>query len=182
MSSSAATQSRKPAARRKGGGGVGFFAVLFLVVVPGAVFAAPTTLMFGAGLIPSFVAWITDRDAEKSAGITVSVMNICGILPFTMDLWRHTHTVPEAMRMLGDPVTWLVMYGAAAVGWAFFFMVPPMVTSFEVARHRSRIETLQNKKRDLIEEWGPEVATADDEAPQAKARVSPGSAAASARS
>ncbi len=158
---SADARSRKRS--DSGGGGGGAMVIFLFVVVPASVFAAPTALMFVVGLIPTVVAAIIDRDPEKSAPLTVGPLNVCGVLPFTMEMWRHGHTLPVAMHLLTDPFTWLVMYGAAAMGWIFYYMIPPMVTNFEVLRWQSRIESLRDKKVALIEEWGPEV-TFDDEA------------------
>ncbi len=158
------SESRSRSRKKSEGGGGGSGIIIFLfVVLPASIFAAPTALLFIVGLIPTVVAAIIDRDPEKSAPLTVGPMNICGILPFTMEMWRHNHTLPTALHMLSDPLTWLVMYGAAAVGWIFYYMIPPMVTGFEVVRWQGRVETLRGKKIALIEEWGPEV-TLDDEA------------------
>jgi hypothetical protein len=99
-------------------------------------------------------------------------INICGILPFVIEAWKHQYTVPETLRLVADPVTLLVMFGAAAVGWAFYYAIPPMVMSFEVMRAEARIESLQGTKRDLIEEWGPDVAL-DDEALERKLKAEP---------
>ncbi len=122
----------------------------------------PTALLVAVGMIPSLVAYIVDRDPDKTAAMTVAPLNICGILPFTMDMWKHQHTMQAATQALADPLTWLVMYGAAAIGWALYFLVPPIVTNFEVMRAEARIETLIGKKKDLVEEWGPETAMTDE--------------------
>ena len=148
--------------KQSGGGGGGGVAFFVFVVVPAAVFAAPTALLFAVGLVPTFVAAIIDRDPDKSAPMTVGPLNLCGIQPFTMEMWRHNHTLTEATRLLGDPFTWMVMYGAAALGWVFYYMITPMVTGFEVVRWQSRIDSLKSKKVSLIEEWGPEVTFSDE--------------------
>lgn len=159
MASPKSRSSKKPAKKSGGGGGLITFLVL---AAPAGLFAMPTALLFAVGMIPSFVAYIIDRDPDKTAPMTVAPLNICGVLPFAMDLWKHQHTVQAATHAMGDPLTWLVMYGAAGIGWALYFLVPPIVTNFEVMRAESRIETLNGKKKDLIEEWGPDVALTDE--------------------
>ncbi len=145
------------------GGGGGAVVTFLLVATPAMIFAMPTAVLVIVGMVPSFVAYIIDRDPAKSAGMTVTPINICGILPFTMDMWKHQHTMSAALHLLGDPITVLVMYGAAAVGWALYFIIPPIVSNFEVLRAQSRIETLIAKKAELIEEWGPDVGISDEE-------------------
>jgi hypothetical protein len=156
---SAATRSgqRKPA--RKGASPWLFLALM----VPVGLFVLPTSVILMVGLIPTVVALLIDRDPDKTAAITVGAMNLCGVLPFLLDLWKHHHTMPAALHTISDPLSWLVMYGAAGVGWVLYFTIPPVVVNFEVLRSESRIEDLLRQKRELIEEWGPEVAM-DDEA------------------
>ncbi len=151
---------KKP--HKASGGGGGAFVTFLLVVTPAVLFAMPTTVLAAVGMIPSLVAYVADRDPAKSASMTVAPINVCGILPFAMDMWKHQHTMQAAMHLLGDPLTWLVMYGAAAVGWALYFLIPPIVTNFEVMRAESRIEVLTAKKAELTEEWGPDVAISDE--------------------
>jgi hypothetical protein len=157
MASSKSRAKKKP--KKKGGGGLLTFLIL---AAPAGMFAMPTALLFAVGMIPSLVAYVVDRDPDKTAPMTVAPLNLCGILPFTMDMWKHQHTMQVATHALGDPLTWLVMYGAAAIGWALYFLVPPIVTNFEVMRAQARIDNLNGKKKDLADEWGGDVALTDE--------------------
>ncbi len=146
--------------RKKSGKG-NVMTFLFLVL-PAALVVLPTTMIFGVGLIPTMVALATDRDPEKSAAITVGSMNICGCLPYAIDLWKTGHNVAAAMAKLADPLTWLAMYGAAGAGWLLYFTIPPLVASAEVARAEKRIDALKKKRVSLIQEWGPDVSNEND--------------------
>lgn len=119
-------------------------------------------MVFVAGMVPTIIAWIVDRDPEKHAPMTVGAMNFCGILPFILDLWKHQHTIPAASKTLADPLTWLIMLGSAAIGWIIYFIVPPMVVSFELTRSQRRVESLKTKKKELTDEWGVEVGMDDE--------------------
>ena len=152
------TRTRRPP-QRKGGGMI----TLLMLAAPVSLFVLPTALLMVVGLVPTVVAYIVDRDPEKTAPIAVGAINVCGVLPFLMDMWKHQHTVQKAMQLLGDPLTWLVMYASAALGWFFFYFIPPIVTNIELMRLEARITSLQNTRRDLAEEWGSDVAL-DDEA------------------
>ncbi|MEI8394329.1 MAG: hypothetical protein WCF85_06300 [Rhodospirillaceae bacterium] len=152
-------RATKPGGSNSSGGMVTFL----VLMTPAALFALPTTLLAVVGLIPTAVAYLVDRDPDKLAPITVGALNICGILPFVMGMWKHGHTMSESLRLLGDPFTWLVIYGAAALGWGFYFLVPPMIANFEIMRAESRIMALHEAKRELVVEWGPEVAFDDEE-------------------
>lgn len=142
----------------------GSMITFLLLIMPAALVVLPTTILFGIGMIPTVVAYLVDRDPEKPAPITVGGLNFCGCMPFAIDLWKHHHTIPAAMKVFGDPLAWLIMYGAAAIGWAFYYGIPPLVAGNEISRSEKRIESLRMRKSQLVQEWGPEVAgdTFDD--------------------
>lgn len=143
-------------AKRKGGGR--HIWTFLLLILPAALVVLPTTIVFGVGMIPTIVAFVVDRDPEKPAPITVGGLNFCGCMPYAIDLWKHGHTIGAAAKVFADPLAWLVMYGAAAIGWAFYYGIPPMVANAEVMRAEKRIEVLRKKKVALVQEWGPQVA------------------------
>eukprot|EP01012_Entosiphon_sulcatum_P035817 TRINITY_DN45531_c0_g1_i1.p2 TRINITY_DN45531_c0_g1~~TRINITY_DN45531_c0_g1_i1.p2 ORF type:complete len:163 (+),score=21.69 TRINITY_DN45531_c0_g1_i1:266-754(+) len=144
-----------PRKRKKKKGGL---LTLILLIIPAALIVLPTTILFGIGMIPTIVAYVVDRDPEKSAPITVGGLNFCGCMPFAIDLWRHQHTISAAGKIFADPLAWLVMYGAAAVGWGLYYGIPPLVAGVEVSRSESRLDVLKQKKVALVQEWGPDVA------------------------
>ncbi|PGH56087.1 hypothetical protein CRT60_13980 [Azospirillum palustre] len=140
--------------KKKKGGAL----TLILLIVPAALIVLPTTILFGIGMIPTIVAYVVDRDPDKSAPITVGGLNFCGCMPFAIDLWKHQHTIGAAAKIFADPLAWLVMYSAAAVGWGIYYGIPPMVAGMEVTRAEKRVEVLKQKKVALVQEWGPDVA------------------------
>ncbi|GLR82009.1 hypothetical protein ACCD06_26500 [Azospirillum sp. CT11-132] len=140
--------------KKKKGGGL----TLILLIIPAALIVLPTTILFGIGMIPTIVAYVVDRDPDKSAPITVGGLNFCGCMPFAIDLWKHQHTIGAAAKVFADPLAWLVMYSAAAVGWGLYYGIPPLVAGMEVTRAEKRVEVLKQKKVALVQEWGPDVA------------------------
>jgi len=143
------------ARRRKKKGGM---LTLILLIIPAGLIVLPTSILFGIGMIPTIVAYVVDRDPEKSAPITVGGLNFCGCMPFAIELWKHQHTIGAAAKIFADPLAWLVMYGAAAVGWGLYYGIPPLVAGMEVSRAEKRVEVLKGKKVALVQEWGPDVA------------------------
>jgi len=144
--------------KKQQGGGGGLIVLTFFLVVPASIFMLPMTVITCLGMIPTVVAFIADRSADKLAPVTVGAMNVCGVLPFAIEFLDGSQGIERLGGVLGEPTTWLVMYGAAAVGWSLYFAIPTMVGSFEVLRGQGRIDHLERKKRRLIEEWGGAVA------------------------
>lgn len=140
--------------RRDAAGGI----ALLLVLLPLGIVVLPTTVLMGVGLIPTLVAAVVDRDPEKSAALTVGAMNLCGVMPFAIELWQSGHLLEQSLGLLATPYTWLVMYGAAAIGWGFYFAIPPLVAGFVTMRDEDKARRLEQDRDALVEEWGPEVA------------------------
>ena len=143
---------------RKGGISRGKVTILIIFLIPAGLLFLPTTVVLLVGLVPSLVALIIDRDPEKYAAITVAPINFCGVLPLIFTLWQQGHEFRHAIGLLSDPVNWLIMFGAAAVGWVIFFCVPPAVAALLTHMNEAEIKRLTAHQEKLVEEWGPEVA------------------------
>ena len=140
--------------RKRGGGGMTWVLVVTASLL---VIALPTMIILFFGLLPSVVAFIIDRTKGKSAAITVSGVNLIGVFPFIMDLWKGGNTFDQAINML-DIFTMLIMYSAAGMGWLLFMTTPVIISSFVMVLQQRKIANLRKQQKDLIEEWGPEVA------------------------
>jgi hypothetical protein len=147
-------------ARRKRKGGKrnssGMMTVLLIMLPAGLIFL-PSTILLAVGMIPTAVAYVTDRDPEKTAPMTVGGLNLAGVAAFLITLWKAGHTMTALTRILTDPFAWLVMYGAAGLGWALYYGIPPAVAGFITLRAERRIAQRIEEQRDLIALWGSEV-------------------------
>ncbi len=134
---------------------------MIVIVIIGCIAAVtlPSVLILGIGMLPTLAAMITDRRKEKYATLCVGCMNFTGVMPFMIRLWTEDHSYDHAFTVIADPFTWLVMYGAAALGWAIYFVAPGVVGMFIGMRTEQRIQRLRRRQRDLVEEWGPGVAS-----------------------
>jgi hypothetical protein len=136
--------------------------IMFVLVAGGAVMFLPSMMLLVVGMTPTMAAWLTDRRREKYATLCVGCMNFTGVLPFLIELWTQDHTYEHAFQVISSPFTWLVMFGAAAIGWAIYFVAPGLVGMFIAMRADQRVERLRRRQRDLVEEWGPGVAGSSD--------------------
>lgn len=129
-----------------------FFAVLLVA-------ALPTALMLALALLPAVVAMVTDRSPARSGMISIGAMNLAGTWPFLLKLWTSGHTVVNAMKIILDPTAWLVIYAAAGVGWLLYVSFPALVAACMAIFAGRRLTQLRARQKQLVEEWGPEVAT-----------------------
>lgn len=149
-------KERKTApSRRKGG--LLFFCIMIIVgaIVP---FGLPTLLLC-LGLLPTLVALITDTDPKKSAAAAIGFLNVAGVAPFILELWEKGQTMENAMQIVLDSTTWLIMLGAAALGQLLIYAVPPVVASMTLMKLEARLRLLRDGLSQLKEIWGPDVAT-----------------------
>ncbi len=141
---------------RLGKGGIGLIILMTLIgaLVP---FGLPT-LLICLGLIPTIIALFTDMDPEKSTTAAVGFMNVAGVAPFLIELWSKGQSMETAVRIVHNPTTWIVMFGAAAVGQLIIFVVPPIISAYTIGRLENRLKTLREGQVQLRDVWGPHVA------------------------
>ena len=71
-------------------------------------------------------------------------------------MWTGEHTVSAAVNILTDVFSLLLIYSAAGIGWMIFIALPGAVLTV-MTQHR--VAQFRRTQRDLIEEWGEEVAS-----------------------
>jgi hypothetical protein len=144
----------KPA---KKGGGFGYKILGFLMLILGLMLLPSSTLLM-AGMMPTFIALLTDPDRRKTSAISVGTVNICGVIPFEIQLWEGANTMAQVGQMLRQVETWAIMYGAAVIGSVIYYAVPPVVGGFIALQSASRVAELERKQAQLREAWGDEVS------------------------
>ncbi len=132
---------------------------ILLLVCTATPFMLPTIVLLLAGLVPTYVAFATDDDAQKSSAASVCAMNVAGIVPYVIDLWARGQTLGNAFLILGEPKSWLVILGAAAIGQLIVYTIPPFIAIMTLNHAASRAQLLRKNLDFLKETWGPDVAT-----------------------
>jgi hypothetical protein len=156
MADSPKAPAPKDALPKKKGGARFILIMIFLgALVP---FGLPT-LLLSLGLLPTLVALMTETDEGLSAVMTVGFMNFAGVVPFVIELWEKDQTMEAALGIIRQPVTWLVMFGAAGIGHLILYTVPQIVATFTLTRQEGRLRALKDGQEELKNVWGPEVAT-----------------------
>jgi hypothetical protein len=142
--------------KRRKGSSSGMMTVLLILFPVGLIFL-PSTILLVVGMIPTVVAYVVDRDPEKTAPMTVGGLNLAGVVTFVISLWQTGHSMAALSKVLTDPFAWLVMYGAAGLGWTLYYGIPPAVAGWITLRAEARIAQRIEEQRELIDLWGTEV-------------------------
>ncbi|MBM3488015.1 MAG: hypothetical protein FJX67_15510 [Alphaproteobacteria bacterium] len=151
-----------PGRHKKSGRGLSFaqtFLTVPLLIVL-AVVAAPTTIVFLAGMMPSAVAVIIDTTPGRYAARCVFALNLAGLAPFLRLLWYGPNDVPAALRIVSDPYAWLVIYGAAGIGWLLFLGLPDAIAMVKKLEADRQVRKHRDRQHELVEEWGPSILPA----------------------
>lgn len=148
--------------KKKGKGGKGknqgnwqLRLVLIMLLVTGIVFL-PTTVLLVIGMLPTPVAFLVGT-ANKSKFISVGAMNFAACSPFVVELWSMDHTFDATFSIVTNPVSVIVMYGGAAIGYLINWSLTGIVSVFLVEQAKGRMKAIQKQQEELIQRWGPEV-------------------------
>lgn len=123
-----------------------------------AVILLPTTIVILVGLVPSAVAFFVDTSRERLLGSTVLCMNIAGLLPAVLRLWKQGHTMDMAITLISQPSVLVVILVSSGVGWLLYIYMPQFVSKLARKRAEVRIRTLERLQGELIEQWSKAVA------------------------
>jgi len=143
----------------KSGGVVTALTILF----PAGLIFLPTAILLVVGMIPTVVAYMVDKDPDKTAPMTVGALNFVGVMAYAIALWKAGHSLAALNRLVTDPFAWLVMYGAAALGWGLYYGVPPAVAGWIALRAENRIAKRVAEQQELVAEWGREVTGVEED-------------------
>jgi len=110
------------------------------------------------GMIPTLIAYATDRRKEKYKTVCIGSLNFVGILPLLVTLWTKDHSFDMGFSVLSDPFNWLMVLGAVSGGWTIFLVAPSLVSLFLGARIEMSADRLKKRQEKLIEEWGEGVS------------------------
>ncbi len=133
-------------------------AIIAWIVAPiiGVVFF-PTIILLTVGMAPTLVAFIIDRRPRKFAARAVGYLNFTGCLPFALKMWTGSHSLDSVLDILSSPISWFVMYSAAAGGWVIYFLMPPIVAAWMAVASEVKAKAIRARQEELIKEWGAEV-------------------------
>ncbi len=149
-----AKAAKGEAAPKKKGG------ISILLLVPlaiAAVVGLPATLVALAGMVPTFVAWFTDRSPKRSMLVAVGVLNITSTLYVVLMLVIKEFSLDYAARLLSDPANYMIMWGGAGLGMALYTFVPQAVAQVLAVVAEGKIKKYREHQAELKKIWGDQV-------------------------
>ena len=153
MAAKAATR-KKASGKAKGG----LWGAAVLGLIAALVTALPFCVLLAAGMVPSAVAAFVDRNPRRYLTGTVAILNLAGMVVPVLALLRAGISVDGALQVLSDGRNWIIMYGAAGLGWMLDTAMPSV--GRVIVDHRAEREErrLTRRAEQLVADWGNEIA------------------------
>lgn len=130
---------------------------LIIILSAISLFAAPTALVVGVGILPGLLAILTDREPGRLTGMTVASINVITLTPILGKLWSTGNSMALAVQLSTSVFTWALMLMGALLGFMMIQMLPVAIGSVITARDKMRLERIRARQKQLVEEWGQEV-------------------------
>jgi hypothetical protein len=109
------------------------------------------------GILPGMVAILIDQEHNRYISKIVLAFNCMGLMPYVARIIRSSMSDMVAIDMIVEPVTWMVIYGAAAVGWMVYWFFPEAGQIINTMIINSKVTKLQQELDELAAEWGEEI-------------------------
>lgn len=129
---------------------------ILLMAALSVMFLSMAVLLF-VGMLPTLVAFVVDRVPGKSKTVTIGSMNFAGCFPYLLLMVVRPDNLDIAFQYLSDPMTIIVIYGAAAIGYIIHWSVTLGVSEALMQKSKRRIEKIEEQKKKLEERWGKKV-------------------------
>ena len=150
--------AKKKKSKKKDKKKIGFKRLFLITALLGASIAFfSTTVVLLIGMVPTMVVYLVDTLPGKNKTFTIGVMNFSGCFPFLLQVWQHAGDVDFALRTLLDPVTIVIIYGAAGIGYIIDSVITIAVASILVQKSKVRLGKIEEEKTALETRWGAEV-------------------------
>lgn len=122
-----------------------------------AVAALPVTMIVVAGLIPSAVIAMTDRNPKRNQTVAVVALNIASTLYVALLLLKQGFSVEYAIKLLSQPIHFAIMWGGAGIGLALMTFVPQAVAQVLSSLAEIKIQKYRENQTELKKIWGDQV-------------------------
>ena len=134
--------------------------LLWVIFISFVMFLFPqSVILLFIGLLPTLVAFIIDKAPKKYSTFCVGAMNITGVFFSMLKLWAGNNTISHAIEIITNVFDLIIMYAAASFGWLLYIAIPPVVNALLAVVAQHRITLLRSRQRELIQEWGKDIAT-----------------------
>lgn len=114
-------------------------------------------VFFVIGMLPCIVAHYMDVSKHRYTFKTVFAANLSGMMPFITKIIGAGPSSSLLQTIMGDSTTWIMIYGAAIIGWLLILVCPMAAQAIVAAMHQTQFLRYDWLQKKLESEWGNEV-------------------------
>ena len=127
-----------------------FSLVMMVLMRTGFVF-------FVIGMLPCIVAYYMDVTKHHYTFKTVFAANLAGMMPFITKIIVAGPSSAQLQEIMGNSTTWIMIYGAALIGWLLILVCPMLAQALVAGMHQTQFSRYDWLQKKLESEWGAEV-------------------------
>lgn len=109
------------------------------------------------GMLPSIVAYYMDVSKYQYTFKSVFAANLAGMMPFITKIIDGKASSTLLQEIMGDSTSWVIIYGAAFIGWLLVRVCPIATHTMVAAVHQTQVLRYEWLQKKLESEWGEEV-------------------------
>jgi len=140
--------------------------ILMQLMVSGLlmIFTVGAGVVYFLGMIPT-ISMALQRPALylRTKVRIVMFCNMATVIPSVRHLFATNDSAGDVLAQLS---TWLIMFSGAVAGYAVITIAPMIAAIAIQAMAGERLRKLAKQRQKLIEEWGPDVASAAADNPK----------------
>ncbi len=109
------------------------------------------------GMLPCIVAYYMDVSKYQYMFKSVFAANLAGMMPFITKIIDGKASSTLLQEIMGDSTSWVIIYGAAFIGWLLVRVCPIATHTMVSAVHQTQVMRYEWLQKKLESEWGEEV-------------------------
>lgn len=109
------------------------------------------------GMLPCIVAYYMDVSKYQYMFKSVFAANLAGMMPFITKIIDGKASSSLLQEIMGDSTSWVIIYGAAFMGWLLVRVCPIATHTMVSAMHQTQVMRYEWLQKKLESEWGDEV-------------------------
>lgn len=134
-----------------------YVVVISLLAMAVSLISIYSVIIVLFGLLPGMIAMIVDQDPKHYISKIVLNYNGLGILPYLFKIFQSHNPNKEAIDMIIDPRTWMLIFAASGLGWLVYWIFPQAAIALQNLKLNLRTRQLEMELNRLYAEWGDEI-------------------------
>ena len=94
--------------------------------------------------------------------MSVFSLNLAAAFYFLLRLWFSGNDLNTSLSLLADPVTIIVMYSGAIIGYGIDIVIGGAATEVLYLKAKKRKASIEEEQAHLIQRWSKDVGKQDD--------------------